>query len=87
MARLRREFFGTLNITKNKSVSIDTMYQELADMHPDLFDRDRANPADQLEDIVDHLRMFKPSPKVNYFNENDYDAYRYYGRSPYGERG
>ena len=78
VARLRREFFGTLNITKSKGVSIDTMYQELAELHPDLFDRDRANPADQLEDIVDHLRMLKPSPKVNYFNENDYDAYRYY---------
>lgn len=86
VARLRREFFGTLNLTKNKGVSIDTMYQELAEMHPDLFDRDRANPADQLEDIVDNLRMLKPSPKVNYFNENDYDAYRYYGRSPHGER-
>lgn len=78
LQKLRREFFGTLNITKDKGISIDTMYQELSELYPDLFNPDIDNPADQLDSIVDKLRATKPKPVVSYANEKDFDAFRYY---------
>lgn len=78
LQKLRREFFGTLNITRDKGISIDTMYQELSELYPDLFSPDIDNPADQLDSIVDRLRATKPKPVVSYANEKDFDAFRYY---------
>lgn len=78
LQKLRREFFGTLNITRDKGISIDTMYQELSELYPDLFNPDIDNPADQLDSIVDKLRATKPKPVVSYANEKDFDAFRYY---------
>ena len=78
LQKLRREFFGTLNITRDKGISIDTMYQELSELYPDLFSPDIDNPADQLDSIVDKLRATKPKPVVSYANEKDFDAFRYY---------
>ena len=67
-----------INITKDKGVPIDTLYDELSDMYPDYFDRDVTNPADQLERIIDKYNELRPKPSVSYANEEDYDAFRYY---------
>ena len=69
--KLRKEFFRTLNITKNKGMTIDQMYQELAEVHPEMFDPSIDNPADQLEAIVDRLREAKSN------RDNDYEAAEY----------
>lgn len=78
LQKLRRMAPGVLNITKDKGISIDTMYQELTEQYPDMFDPEVYNPGDQLDYIVDKLSMLKPKPKVSYANEKDFDAYRYY---------
>lgn len=69
--KLRKEFFRTLNITKNKGMTIDQMYQELAEVHPEMFDPSIDNPADQLEAIVGRLREAKSN------RDNDYEAAEY----------
>ena len=46
LGKLRREFFMTLNITKSKGIGIDTVWMELSDAYPWLFDSEVVNPAD-----------------------------------------
>ncbi len=78
IGNLRKEFPFTLNITKNKGISIDTMYQELSELYPDMFNSDITNPADQLEDIVDKLRALKPQESTSWNTDEDYEAFKHY---------
>ena len=72
---LRREFFMTLNITKSKGIGIDTMWKELSELYPWLFDPEVTNPADQLEHIVDALRDARASAKANSLDQEEFDSY------------
>lgn len=74
---LRREFFGTLNITNEKGSSIDEIWDELSDQYPEYFSKDITNPADQLEQLVDITRSLKPSPEIDSMTDEDFDVYRY----------
>ena len=77
IAALRREFFGTLNLTKEKGIPIDTMWQELVELYPQYFDPEVSNPADQLEQLVDTIRALKPKPVSMFQNDEDMELYRY----------
>ncbi|NLD50676.1 MAG: hypothetical protein GX660_26335 [Clostridiaceae bacterium] len=55
----RKKNFGRINIT-NDGMGIDSLYQELSDLYPELFVKDIANPADQLMLISDVLDDFVP---------------------------
>ena len=77
IAALRREFFGTMNLTKEKGVPIDTMWQELVELYPQYFDPEVSNPADQLEQLVDTIRALKPKPVSMFQNDEDMELYRY----------
>ena len=74
---LRKEFFGTLNITNEKGLQIDEIWDELSDQYPEYFGKDITNPADMLEQIVDITRSLKPSPEIDSMKEEDFDVYRY----------
>ena len=60
----RKKNFGRMNIT-NDGMSIDSLYQELSDLYPELFMKDIANPADQLlliSDVLDNLVPIYENP-------------------------
>ena len=58
---LRKAHFGTLSLSKNKGVSIDTYYQELAETYPELFDASEyTNEVDQLYNIIDTIEGMRP---------------------------
>ena len=66
----RRSAFGTLRIVKENGLPVDTAYQELGEMAPDLFPRDITNPTDQL------LRMFDVGKSIRTVK---HDLDQYYG--------
>ena len=57
--------------------AVDTIYQELNEMYPDLFSDDIINEADQLEKIVDVAKDLKNTERTldNYYSEMS-DEYR-----------
>lgn len=58
---LRKAHFGTLSLSKNKGISIDTYYQELAETYPELFDASEyTNEVDQLYNIIDTIEGMRP---------------------------
>ncbi|WP_251616090.1 hypothetical protein [Senimuribacter intestinalis] len=58
---LRKAHFGTLSLSRNKGVSIDTYYQELAETYPELFDASEyTNEVDQLYNIIDTVEGMRP---------------------------
>lgn len=58
---LRKAHFGTLRLSQNNGVSIDTYYQELAESYPELFDASEyTNEVDQLYNIIDTIEGMKP---------------------------
>lgn len=58
---LRKSHFGTVRLSKQNGVSIDTFYQELAETYPELFDAaEYTNEVDQLYNILDVVDSMKP---------------------------
>ena len=65
----RKANYGRLNFTKD-GTSIDSVYQELAELYPEFFDAEGVmNSADQLERIVDVLDSLKPTETNPYSRE------------------
>ena len=56
--QFRKDNFGNLKIG-NDGMSVDSFYQELVETHPDYFDSDVTNVADQLETIADFMNNNK----------------------------
>ena len=56
----RRRFFGTVTISKDSGVPVDSLYQDLNNQFPYYFPDDVINPADELELIFDVLEQNKP---------------------------
>ena len=56
--QFRKNNFGNLKIG-NDGMSVDSFYQELVETHPDYFDSDVTNVADQLETIADFMNNNK----------------------------
>lgn len=56
--QFRKNNFGNLKIG-NDGMSVDSFYQELVETHPDYFDSDVTNVADQLEAITDFMNNNK----------------------------
>lgn len=54
----RKQAFGTLRIVNQGGLSVDTAYQELMEMAPELFPEDITHPADQL------LHMFEVGKSI-----------------------
>ncbi len=60
----RKKNFGRLNLT-NDGMGVDSFYQELSEMYPELFLKDIANPSDQLmlmSDVLDGLMPIYENP-------------------------
>lgn len=65
----RKANMGRLNLA-NDGISVDSFYQQLSEMYPDIFDAEaHTNPADQLENIVEELNRLR-----NAYEYNPYDA-------------
>lgn len=67
----RKKNLGRINLT-NDGMDIDSLYQELSDMYPELFLKDVANPADQLmliNDVLDNLVPIYENPYNRDLNE------------------
>ena len=57
----RKAHFGTVKISKNNGMSVDSFYQELAETYPELFDASEyTNEVDQLYNIIDTIEGMKP---------------------------
>jgi hypothetical protein len=63
----RRALFGNVNLT-NDGLSLDTAWQELSEMHPELFDPE-AREGDMPYLLLDMVQAMKPK----YINEYGYD--------------
>lgn len=70
----RRKYFGRMSLGKT-GISVDSLYQELASQHPDLFDADITHPADQLMQIGNVLDMTQPQIANPYHANIDEMAY------------
>lgn len=70
----RRKYFGRMSLGKT-GISVDSLYQELASQHPDLFDADITHPADQLMQIGNVLDMTQPQIANPYHANMDEMAY------------
>lgn len=70
-AEFRKSHMGTFNLT-NDGLDIDIVYQELCEMFPGMFDKEVANPTDQLYAIADKLESLKPyayNPHSDYMQD------------------
>ena len=76
----RKSHMGTFNLT-NDGLDIDTVYQELCEMFPGMFDVEVANAVDQLYAIADKVEALKPyayNPHLEYMADAvDYIVYRF----------
>ena len=55
----RRRNFGKLKLSKN-GIGVDTAYEEMSGLWPEMFPADITNPADQLIRIADVVEQLKP---------------------------
>lgn len=55
----RKNYFGKLRLG-NDGISVDSLYQELIEQYPELFDSQITHPADQLVAIADVADSLKP---------------------------
>lgn len=70
----RKKYFGTLKLGKD-GISVDSLYQELSDQHPELFDIKITHPEDQLIQIGMIMDITKPQIKNPYHANMDEMAY------------
>ena len=58
---MRRDLFGKISFSKNKGISVDSLYKELAELFPSYFNEDDVpNISDQLEHIVEVFNEQRP---------------------------
>lgn len=68
----KRQYRGKLNIVAEGGISVDALYQELADQYPELFDTDQYTAvSDQLMNLADTIDACKPQYVNDYFMNND----------------
>lgn len=70
----RKKYFGKMKLGKD-GISIDSIYQELSEQYPELFDIDITHPADQLMQIGNILDMTQPQVMNPYHANMDEMAY------------
>lgn len=60
----RKKYFGKITLSKD-GISIDSLYQELSEQHPELFPADITHPADQLMTVanaIDQTQEYVQNP-------------------------
>lgn len=60
----RKKYFGKITLSKD-GISIDSLYQELSEQHPELFPADITHPADQLMAVahaIDQTQEYVQNP-------------------------
>lgn len=70
----RKKYFGTMKLGTD-GISVDSLYQELASEHPELFDKNITHPADQLLQIGNVLDLTKPQIQNPYHANLDEMSY------------
>ena len=56
----RKRNMGRLRIVNEGGIPVDTLYQELCEVYPELFDQEVAHPADQLMAMADVREALEP---------------------------
>ena len=56
----KKNLFGKVRIVKEGGLPVDSVYEELMEMFPGVFDEELTHPADQLMAIVDAREAFEP---------------------------
>lgn len=73
-AAFRRQYRGKLNIVSEGGISVDTLYQELAEQYPELFDVEQyVTVPDQLMNLADTIDSIQPQ-YVNQYGMNNEEA-------------
>lgn len=70
----RKKYFGMLKLGED-GISVDSLYQELSDQYPELFDLEITHPADQLSQIGMIMDITKPQIQNPYHANMDEMAY------------
>lgn len=70
----RKKYFGAMKLGAD-GISVDSLYQELASEHPELFDKNITHPADQLLQIGNVLDLTKPQIQNPYHANLDEMSY------------
>ena len=70
--QFKNSAFGTLTIVNNGGLPVDSAYEELRSMGPELFPEDITHPADQLQHMYDVARGIQVSEKnlSEYYGDN-----------------
>lgn len=72
----KRQMRGALDISEKGTQGVDTYYEELKGMYPDLFPDDIINPSDQLQRIAEVAEMLqKHTVKTDFGEDLDEVAY------------
>lgn len=72
----KRQMRGVLDISEKGTQGVDTYYEELKGMYPDLFPDDIINPSDQLQRIAEVAEMLqKHTVKTDFGEDLDEVAY------------
>ncbi len=61
----RKRYFGRIKLG-NDGIAVDSLYMELADQYPEVFDRDVTHPADQLMQIASFIDATQEQVKNDY---------------------
>lgn len=73
-AEFRKKNFGKLTLV-NKGTPVDTVYEELTALYPDLFSDEIINPADQMMEIARVVDSIRPTVQNPYHANMDEMAY------------
>lgn len=75
---LRRTYYGNIHLVTNpRALKIDSFYQELCGMYPELFSEDIAEASDQLirmKEVLDSIRVSEESVRYAYDNMEEAKA-------------
>jgi hypothetical protein len=81
----RKQYFGRLSLSRTSGIPADSLYMELSEKYPELFDSDIENEFDELLRIADVLDSIKPyyenpfemnmDEAAEYLAEEIYSAY------------
>lgn len=85
-ADFKRRAFGTLRIVNEGGMPVDSAYEELRDMAPELFPDYVTHPADQLQRIYDVARSIRKVEKsLAEFYGEDAAEYKRWARNDFAE--
>ena len=85
-ANFKRKAFGTLRIVNEGGMPVDSAYEELRDMAPELFPDYVTHPADQLQRIYEVARSIKKVEKsLAEFYGEDAAEYKRWARNDFAE--